>query len=134
MLAPLDLQDPSAVTLGWGRTLMFGVPAALLIHGLVCLELEKGFGRFIPNLAVSIGDWSYALYLCHILVLSAVARLYFPIIGNFETSIWDNVGFLILASVVAIIVSWITYELIERPIIKWYQEMRTRLFGKARPV
>ena len=134
MLAPLDLQDPSAVTLGWGRTLLFGVPAALLIHGMVCLELEKGFGRFIPNLAVSIGDWSYALYLCHILVLSTVARLYFPIVGNFETSIWDNVGFLILASVVAIMVSWVTYELIERPIIKWYQKMRTRLFGKARPV
>jgi exopolysaccharide production protein ExoZ len=133
LVAPFELADPSAFTLGWGRTLMFGIPAALLLHGLVCLELDKGIGRYIPTLAVRIGDWSYALYLCHILLLSAVARIYFPLVGNVEGRVLDNLGFILVAATASILVSWMTYELFEKPVIGWYRKARTRLFGETRP-
>jgi peptidoglycan/LPS O-acetylase OafA/YrhL len=30
-------------------------------------------------------------------------------------------------------VSWMTYELFEKPVIGWYRKARTRLFGETRP-
>ncbi|MEN0079618.1 MAG: acyltransferase, partial [Pseudomonadota bacterium] len=55
-----------AFMLEWGRVAAFGVPCAGLVYGLVSLEAEgrvkvwRGFVR--------LGDWSYALYLSHLLV------------------------------------------------------------------
>ena len=131
LLAPLGLTDPSQFTLGWGRTLCFGIPAALLLHGLVCLELEHGFGRRIPKLFVSIGDWSYALYLCHILVLSAVARVMYPALKS--DGIVDNIAFIAIGIVASIIVSAMSYALFEKPLIGFFRRMRRKLFGQAVP-
>ena len=132
LLAGFGIERMGDFTLGWGRTLFFGVPCALLLHGLVNLERTHTLGRYIPNIFVSIGDWSYALYLSHIMVLSAVARIYFPLVGNVEDQIWDNIGFLILSSLTTIVFSGIVYRTIEQPIIRWYQSAREKLFPSAR--
>jgi len=129
LLAGLAIDDIGSFTLGWGRTLFFGLPAALLLHGLVALEIRHSAGRFIPSSLVHSGDWSYALYLSHILVLSAVARLYFALIDNDATRILDNIGFLCLASLAAIGFSAYVHKWIEKPMIRWYQGLRKHLIS-----
>lgn len=131
LLSGLSLDKPNTFTLSWGRTLCFGIPSALLLHGLASLETQRSFGRFVPDFAVRLGDWSYALYLSHVLVLSAMGRIFFGHIANAPDHHWDNGAFLILACTAAIMVSALTYYIIERPVIIWYTHWRKRLF---RPV
>ncbi len=126
LLAALNLENANAFTLGWGRTLFFGIPAALLLHGLVSLELNGRITRFIPGLAVRIGDWSYALYLCHMLVLSAVARLYFPLFSG--PGYLDNIAFMLIAGVASVVVSALTYHIYETPTLNWFRTLRKKWF------
>jgi exopolysaccharide production protein ExoZ len=55
------------------RVILFGVPAALIVYWLVARE--QGLAPVPRGLFVALGDWSYATYLTHILVLSAIGRL-----------------------------------------------------------
>ncbi len=55
------------------RVLVFGIPAALVVHGLAALEL--GASRTLPAWSVRLGDASYSLYLSHVLVMGALARI-----------------------------------------------------------
>lgn len=60
--------EPSA----WARVLLFGIPAALVVYGLVALEMRHG--SVLPRWAVRLGDASYSIYLSHVLVMGALAR------------------------------------------------------------
>lgn len=60
--------EPSA----WMRVLLFGAPAALVVYGLVALEMCHGL--VLPRWTVRLGDASYSLYLSHVLVMGALAR------------------------------------------------------------
>ncbi len=137
----LDL-DPDW-TLTWGRVLWFGLPSAVLTYGLVSLDLEGRF-RAPPGLP-AIGDWSYALYLSHMIVLSAIHRAAFAAANLGEAYLgvpsWaanllrvglpgrlDNL-FLVFGGVTAcLIVAWLTYRLFERPVLRLASRLRARLF------
>lgn len=54
------------------RVILFGVPCALILYWLATAELQSS-PRPWPIL-VSLGDWSYATYLVHVLVIAALAR------------------------------------------------------------
>ncbi|MDJ0922751.1 MAG: acyltransferase [Henriciella sp.] len=126
LLARLDRSLPHTFALGWGRTLLFGLPVAAILYGLVALELKHGLKRAIPDFAVHLGDWSYALYLSHILVISAVGRLYFPVFGG--EGLIDNGVFLVIAAGAAILCSGLTYYLFEKPLITRFASWRAGLF------
>ena len=64
------------------RTFTFGPASALIVYAVAALELEHKPLPWAHARLVQLGDWSYSLYLCHILVISAVARLFFPIFGR----------------------------------------------------
>ncbi|MEL6258822.1 MAG: acyltransferase, partial [Pseudomonadota bacterium] len=133
---------PDAFTLIWGRVLVFGPPSALIIYGLTALEAE---GRLkTPKVLSSIGDWSYALYLSHMLVLSALRRI-LPLVGDqFETmgapdlvsgplqlgapGVWDNVAYNVLSLTAALIVAWVIYRGFERPALRGAKQLRRRVF------
>jgi exopolysaccharide production protein ExoZ len=55
------------------RVVLFGMPAALIIYGLAASE-QKAV-QTPARLLVALGDWSYATYLTHVLVLSAIGRI-----------------------------------------------------------
>lgn len=99
------------------RMLFFGIPAALIVYGLVALETRSEFGKRIPGFLVRIGDWSYSLYLGHLIVIAAVARLYDPIFGH--DSVAAQAGYLIVASLTAIAVAGLAYHLFERPSMRF---------------
>ena len=55
------------------RVVLFGIPAALILHSLAAWE--KRAAPMPARLLVALGDWSYATYLAHVLVLSALGRI-----------------------------------------------------------
>ena len=59
------------------RVVLFGVPAALIVYWLAALE--QNAVRMPARLLVALGDWSYAIYLTHVLVLSAFARIIYAL-------------------------------------------------------
>lgn len=114
------------VNLGWYRTLVFGVPSAVLLYGIIQLERQQGWGEHVPDALVRIGDWSYALYLCHILILSAAGRVWFSVFGG--ESWLSSAGFIIAGIMTTICASALAYHLYERPMIRLGKK---RLGGSA---
>ena len=55
------------------RVVLFGIPATLIIYWLAASE-QKAV-QTPARLLIALGDWSYATYLTHVLVLSAVGRI-----------------------------------------------------------
>ena len=125
LLGAVEFKSIGTFTLGWGRTLFFGLPSALIIYGLVTLELTRNLGRIIPNFVVSLGDWSYAIYLSHMIVISAVARLIFPRFA--APGSFDNAVFMVLSIIAVIILSALTYKLVEAPFMRWCKPRLSRL-------
>ena len=109
------------------RTIAYGPAFALLVYALVAIEQRSGLGRFIPQFAVRLGDWSYSLYLCHLLVISAVARIFFSIFG--QAGHIDNIVFLILSVAITVIVSALVYTLFERPVLALSKRLRASWFN-----
>lgn len=95
-----------------GRALYFTLPFVFLILGIVSLEKEHGH---FPKFLSKIGDWSYSLYLLHVPVFAAFVRLFAPF--SDPNSVLDNIAFIALATFAAILASFVTYSLFERPII-----------------
>ena len=73
----LDIRDTPSFPFFWERLFGFGPPAALIVYGLAGLELEGGFEA--PGVLVTLGDWSYALYLLHSIVMASFGMLIWPL-------------------------------------------------------
>jgi len=116
-------------TLPIQRTLTFGIASALLVYGAAALERLDGPERWVRTRLVSIGDWSYSLYLCHILVISAVAQLFFPVFG--AAGLIDNIAFLVIAAAASIAIASTTYALFEAPLLSRARTIRKRLFDPS---
>lgn len=113
------------------RTFAYGPAFALLVYALVAIEQSSSFGRAIPQFAVRLGDWSYSLYLCHLLVISAVARVYFSAFG--QAGIIDNIIFLLLSSAASIAISGLVYSLFEHPVLTLSKRWRAVWFTDDTP-
>ena len=93
----------------------------------------------------SLGDWSYSLYLSHILVLSGWRQL-FPMIADVgeqniglptplvdllrlgREGVLDNILFLLVAVTSSVFVSWLTYRYVERPLTRYFGQKRRQIF------
>ena len=107
---------------GWTRALRFTPPATALVLGAALLDRH---GRRAWTPLVRLGDWSYSLYLTHLLSLSLLALL------------WRHLDlglaplFLLLAILFAVIVSALTYRLVEAPVHDGARGLRRRLFQRG---
>ncbi len=91
----------------------------------------------ILNIAAKLGDWSFSLYLCHMIVLSALRRAFdfagrsdalAPVFRIGHPGPLDNLIFLAVGTAVSIVASWITYRIVERPCIILFGRLRIALF------
>jgi peptidoglycan/LPS O-acetylase OafA/YrhL len=121
LMASFGFGESFAIDPVWRRTVLYGVPVAMLIYGLVALELEHGLGRRIPKFMVHLGDWSYSLYLCHTLTISAIGRVTYTL---FDPSPVTTTAYLILVTTGTITVSALTYRWFERPSIRFFRRWR----------
>lgn len=131
--------QPTEFTLGWGRVLFFGIPSVFIIYGAAALEAE---GKLtVPDWLVTLGDWSYALYLGHSIALSTLRRVFAAIAARLEGSplqeffllgspgIMDNVLFYILGAAVSIGFSALVFKLFEKPAMTITGRWRRSLFA-----
>ncbi len=112
------------VPMGWDRVLAWGVPAGLIAYGALGLELDHGVKG--PKSLERVGDWSYALYLCHLPLVAYLTRLSAnqgPDLGWF-----DNTLVMILGAAGSLIVAAMAFHLIERPTIRWARQVGKQLF------
>ncbi|SAK65926.1 acyltransferase 3 [Caballeronia catudaia] len=92
------------------RAAYFGVPSFLVV--LSAILAERRFGFIAPASMQVLGDMSYSLYLSHILVISAVGRMWswaFPA-GPF---FWGTLG----AVAAAIALGWVSFRFVETPLL-----------------
>ncbi len=120
--APVETDYPT----GWGRVVAFAPGAALMLYGLHGLEVS---GRWhAPGWLVRLGDWSYSLYLSHILVISALAHIWAPFA---RPGIVDNIIFILVALIAILVFSALAYYGFERPVLRLLKTAIHR--QKARP-
>jgi len=113
------------------RVVIFGVPSALIIYALTAVERVRPSvrgGRFL----VTLGNWSYATYLTHVLVISAIGRmlLLFVPIGGVRASLALIAAGLLTANIVAAAI----HMFFERPTLNWLHEFSARLRRPVRVV
>jgi peptidoglycan/LPS O-acetylase OafA/YrhL len=99
----------------FNRVVYYGIPSALLIAGLTRYEMEKKPVR-VPALLLSLGDASYSLYLVHLPVMAAAAKL----LARYTATgtAFSHIMMLIVIVVVCGI-SIFFFKYIEKPLIRF---------------
>ena len=108
------------------RPLFWGVPAAAVLYGgLGALSFKSPF-------LARLGDWSYAVYLTHVFVITFYVKFAIPTAPLNELP-WQ-VHYMIM-TVAAFAVAGVYYTLVERPLSRWtLRRLRSRQPGIATPV
>ncbi|NNC38648.1 MAG: acyltransferase [Hyphomonadaceae bacterium] len=119
----LDRHDGMPATFA-DRALLFTVPCTLIVYGLSAIEIH---GKTLSNALSKLGDWSYSLYLTHIMSLSLIGRVWRKIEqpGNL-----DNIIVLAFMPIFAIFVSWLCYRFAEKPMLNAAKKARGKLFPR----
>ena len=105
-----------------GRVIHFALPATLTVYGLAGLKTT------LPKCTQTLGDWSYSLYLTHILSLTLFGRIWHKFAQDGK---WDNIPALAVMTIASIIVAGLTYKLAEKPMLNAAKNLRRRLFPPA---
>jgi len=82
----------------------------------------------LPALFTKFGDWSYALYLSHILVIGVLARVMSQFI---DSHLWASPVYYCLVLTACLLVGWISHILLERPLLKMGKTLIGRVRSKA---
>lgn len=102
----------------WWRIAVYGLPALLLV--LVFTEAES-HGYFLPKFLARLGDASYSMYLCHLLVLSVLGRLWQSL--AIEGIVAHIIALAIFLSTV-VLASLVSYRLVEKPLLSICRKFR----------
>ncbi|WIM67491.1 acyltransferase [Corynebacterium breve] len=113
-VGPLGLEHPSPLEFNI-RILLGAVFCALIV---VPYALAPSQGVLGGEVMRTLGTWSYSIFLWHVAVLTVV----FPLLG---IPMFSGYFFAVLAAtvVLSIAVSYISYELVERPGARWIQRV-----------
>lgn len=114
-----SLIDPSDI---WSRIWGLGLPATVILLGLVKLELADRFEY--PAWLLQLGDASYLLYLIHIPVIMVATHLL----------LIQNLSELVIVTNVILIgmMGWLSclmHRWAEKPLLNWIYAHRYRIFG-----
>jgi exopolysaccharide production protein ExoZ len=90
------------------RLFAWGLPALLIVGGALSVEIAGALPR--SEALRAIGDSSYSIYLTHSFVVASISKLTGPL-ANSWLYVWSVV-------VLSAIAGYITYLIIERPIIR----------------
>lgn len=101
----------------WWRVLTFGIPSLLIVHSVVHLENQ---GYILPKWLIAIGDASYSIYLSHVLMLSALGRIWTVFASN---GVIDNI--LAAPVLIALVLGFglLSYHKIEKPIMVFFRKI-----------
>ncbi|HPE48613.1 MAG TPA: acyltransferase [Hyphomonas sp.] len=118
------------IVLWFGWLLGQGAPDVLLG--------TKPFFDTLLRRAVRLGDWSFSLYLAHMIVLSALRQV-FGVLGRIDfvapffrlgqPGPLDNLVFMAAGVTLSITAAWLAYRFVERPCIRFFGQMRQAMFS-----
>jgi exopolysaccharide production protein ExoZ len=112
----------------WLRPLLYGTFAILFLFAAIELE-RTAIIRFFPLLE-SIGDWSYSIDLCHVLVLELVARLFLHLLPTHPSIFLIT----LIGLPATLLAGYLSYTCLERPFITlFYQHTRSPQRTTAQP-
>lgn len=103
---------------GIPKVLLWGVPCAVLIFGLVELELNQKVN--VPKIFVYLGDASYSIYLTHLITLLVFSKI-FQKVGLLFHFVNPEL-FYTISSVLAVLAGCACHSFIERPLMKYFKE------------
>lgn len=117
-----DYTDVSTFPTNWERVLYFGIPATFIVYGLAVTENQYT----MPKWSVALGDWSYSLYLTHVLVISVIGYVWrqFAVPGPI-----DNIVMIIVMIAGCIVGAAVSWFMIEKPFLSGSRHLRRRWFG-----
>lgn len=101
------------------RVLLYGVPAVILVTGVLGIERSRPMRRW--SVPLLLGDASYSIYLWHTLIIAAALRL---LIG--PLSAIPPIGAILLLVPIGTAGGIAGHLLIERPILRYLHERRYR--------
>lgn len=112
------------------RVLYYGGSSFVLMYVLLTLDYKSTFqnkDNIVSKFLIRLGDSSYSLYLSHLFVIGAGV-----IIFNKLSLINDSTSQLIIIflSVGAVIWGWLSYNVIEKPLISFFMQENTTRFLK----
>lgn len=88
---------------------------------LLALALHERYQAWqMPRVLTALGDMSYSMYLSHVLTLSLLGRIWAGV-GYTGQPFLGAVGFWMAASAAVIAVSYLSYRLIERPLMQVFK-------------
>ncbi|MFI3222011.1 MAG: acyltransferase [Methylococcaceae bacterium] len=101
---------------GWLRVLLFGIPAALVVYALV--NIERATEQKLPYWLVLIGNASFSIYLSHVLVISALGRIWG---GLAIVSYGGNIAALLVILLSVLAIGILSYQILERSLLRFTQ-------------
>ncbi len=111
---PYDWMTPN----DFGRVFAWGVPAAMLMAAAVLKPASSATASGLTRAGVALGDASYALYLCHPIVMAAFSKGWFAL--TLDGLLLARAG-VALEVALSIVVALAIYRLFERPTTRWLQ-------------
>ncbi|WP_285777352.1 acyltransferase [Microtetraspora sp. NBRC 13810] len=107
------------------------IPIILLIAAAATVDIRGRRSLLATRPMVWLGNISYAFYLLHVFAITLV----FYVIGlDFQATSLSAVGFFAVSLALAVVASWLLYELVEKPIQRRFATKRERPGPLARPV
>ncbi len=107
------------------RTLYLTLPGMVLVYAFATSKWQA------PKWFVTLGDWSYSLYLTHVLSLSLIGKIWHKFIPQSfkDASVWDNLLVLFFMLAFSIAVAGLTYFLFEKPALDISKRIRAKIFN-----
>lgn len=110
------LREVETVTFpsNWMRVALFAPPCFLLVAAGLGAELRSNWRP--PAFLIQLGDWSFALYLVHLIIFAGIGRFVWPLFampGPVDSLIWLSV--MMIASIAA---SGVIHHGLERPLLR----------------
>jgi exopolysaccharide production protein ExoZ len=107
------------------RVVLFGIPAALVVYWLAALE--QNAVRIPARLLVALGNWSYATYLTHVLVLSAFGRIIHALAPSGAMS---SLVLIVVGVLVTNLVGGFMFRFFERPTLALLHRFGSTALGR----
>ena len=107
------------------------------------VQKSQPYLQGVLSAGARLGDWSFSLYLSHMLVLSALRRIFnrlgaipelAPVFKLGHPGVIDNVAFLLIGTFASVVISALAYRLFEHPLNSVFKRLRRQFFpaSKAR--
>lgn len=106
------------------RTIIYGPAMLALVWGSTALALNGGFR--VPVWLIRVGDWSYALYLIHYIVLIGLKRVLTQIGWGEAGGLLAILIFGLTAIALSLMAAWGLHVFLEKPIIRFFRKQEGR--------